>query len=157
MRFERNNLPNPLSFYEEQGMNLIGTGKWQKTLCPFHDDHDPSLSINSQNGAFYCFSCQTKGGDIISFLMQKDKLNFVEAVKYLGAWVEDDKGMNANVLYKKPKPLSAHDALEILKFEALLCAVVASDVASGKTLSMIDKERLMQAVGRIQTIQELFS
>jgi putative DNA primase/helicase len=33
-------------------------------LCPFHDDHNPSLSLNLTSGVFNCFSCGAKGGAI---------------------------------------------------------------------------------------------
>jgi len=48
--------------------------------CPFHEDHDPSFSIKNNYG--YCFGCQWKG-DTISFLMQKEGLSFIEAVRQL--------------------------------------------------------------------------
>jgi putative DNA primase/helicase len=38
-----------------------GTGKELKAVCPFHEDKDPSLSINDATGLFHCFGCQAKG------------------------------------------------------------------------------------------------
>ena len=151
MSYDRTLLPDPVDFYESQGMRLAGKGKWQKALCPFHDDHSPSLSINTHNGAFACFACGTKGGDIISFLMQRDGLDFISTVKQLGAWRDDGKTTSSR---SKPLPLPARDALEILKQEALICAVLACDMARGIALSETDKNRVLQAAGRIQTIGE---
>jgi DNA primase len=45
--------------YEEVEAEQMG-GEY-KTLCPFHDDHTPSLSINSEKGLFICFGCDTRG------------------------------------------------------------------------------------------------
>src|SRR5215813_7755908 len=59
---------------------------WALALCPFHDDHRPSLSVNMQCGGFFCFSCLAKGGDVIDFLMLRYGWDFVRAVTHLGAW-----------------------------------------------------------------------
>jgi hypothetical protein len=45
-----------------------------KVLCPFHDDHDPSLSINLSTGQFFCHGCK-EGGDIFAFYGKKHGLN----------------------------------------------------------------------------------
>ena len=59
-------------------------------LCPFHPDkHSGSFWVNLENGAFTCFSCGTKGGDIIAFTQQRDGLSFPEAVQKL----TDDWGL----------------------------------------------------------------
>lgn len=59
--------------------NLVEV-KRGKALCPFHDDHKPSLSV--KNNLFHCFVCEVSG-DTIRFIMQVNDLNFIEAVKYL--------------------------------------------------------------------------
>lgn len=51
-------------------------------LCPFHGEKTPSFSVTPDKGLFYCFGCQ-KGGDIISFVMEIEKLTFMEAAKLL--------------------------------------------------------------------------
>ncbi len=48
-------------------------------LCPFHEDHHPSLQIHPQKGIFKCFSCGT-GGDLISFYALINKKKWSEAV-----------------------------------------------------------------------------
>jgi DNA primase len=53
-----------------------------KGLCPFHDEKTPSFTVRVDKGVFYCFGCG-KGGDAISFVMEVDKLSFVEAVEHL--------------------------------------------------------------------------
>lgn len=53
-------------------------------LCPFHEDHaSGSFRINLENGAYKCFSCDAKGGDIIAFTMAKYSLSFYEALKQI--------------------------------------------------------------------------
>jgi DNA primase len=64
-------------------------GGWRNGgLCPFHDDnHAGSFRVNLETGAFTCFSCGTKGGDIIAFIQQRDGLSFPGAVqKLLNEW-----------------------------------------------------------------------
>lgn len=51
-------------------------------LCPFHNDSKPSLNISPSKQIFKCFACG-KGGNVFSFLMEYDHLNFPEAVKSL--------------------------------------------------------------------------
>lgn len=62
---------------------VVKNGK-QWSQCPFHADGQektPSMLIN-KNNSFYCFSCSAHG-DSISFIMKTEKINFIEAVKYL--------------------------------------------------------------------------
>ena len=51
-------------------------------LCPFHSEKTPSFSVNSEEGLYYCFGCSARG-DAISFLREKEQLDFVGAVERL--------------------------------------------------------------------------
>lgn len=85
--FNRSLLPTPLEYYRDaNSMKLIGTSEWRSTLCPFHDDSQPSLRINTRTGGYKCMVCEAKGGDVLAFHMQRHGLPFVEACKALGAW-----------------------------------------------------------------------
>ncbi|GAA1951020.1 DNA primase [Amycolatopsis minnesotensis] len=53
-----------------------------KGLCPFHDEKTPSFNVRPTHGTFHCFGCG-EGGDVIKFLMQIEKLSFVESVERL--------------------------------------------------------------------------
>lgn len=59
-------------------------------LCPFHDDHNPSLKVRPEKGAFQCFSCGQKG-DIFDFVKAYDKVTLPEAIKKVAEFlgVED--------------------------------------------------------------------
>lgn len=50
--------------------------------CPFHADKTPSLSISADKGVWHCFSC-SRGGDIFTFLMEADGLEFRDALEVL--------------------------------------------------------------------------
>ena len=54
------------------------------TLCPWHDDHHPSLSLVEGTGKNYahCFSCN-RGGDVIGFTMQHEGWTFQETCQWL--------------------------------------------------------------------------
>jgi len=51
-------------------------------LCPFHDDRNPSLNVYPDRQTFRCWSCNT-GGDCFSFLMEREKVTFPEALELL--------------------------------------------------------------------------
>ncbi|MBQ7348693.1 MAG: DNA primase, partial [Clostridia bacterium] len=57
-----------------------GTNFWGK--CPFHHEKTASFSVNSTEQFFYCFGCH-KSGDVISFIMGIESLDFNDAVKFL--------------------------------------------------------------------------
>ncbi|MBF7042338.1 DNA primase [Campylobacter volucris] len=54
-------------------------------VCPFHDDKNPSMHINSIKGFYHCFACKA-GGNVFKFVMDYEKLNFVEAVEKVASW-----------------------------------------------------------------------
>lgn len=54
-------------------------GKSYYAKCPFHDDHDPSMSISEDKQIFKCFVCGA-GGNVFSFVQRYEQISFVEAV-----------------------------------------------------------------------------
>ncbi len=65
-----------------KGIQLKKNGKGYFGLCPFHDDHNPSLSVNPINNLWQCFGCGA-GGDVIRFVELFDQVPFPEAVNKL--------------------------------------------------------------------------
>jgi DNA primase len=61
---------------------LRRSGSKYKALCPFHDDHNPSLEINPERQSFKCWSCGV-GGDIFDFVKNKEHVDFPEALRML--------------------------------------------------------------------------
>ncbi len=53
-----------------------------KALCPFHDDHNPSLELNPDRQSFKCWSCGA-GGDIFDFVKDYERVDFPEALRML--------------------------------------------------------------------------
>ena len=58
---------------------LIKKGKSFTALCPFHDDHDPSLSISEDKQIYKCFVCGN-GGNVFTFVQNYKKVSFPESV-----------------------------------------------------------------------------
>lgn len=80
------------------GSNFVG-------LCPFHNEKTPSFSVSPSKQMYHCFGCGA-GGDVIAFIMEYSKLDFVEALKLLGERaniVLDEKGTNVNTKKEKEK------------------------------------------------------
>jgi len=73
---------------EKKGGRLWG-------LCPFHTEKTPSFTITPDKSVFYCFGCH-KGGSLFTFIMEVEKLSFVEAVRLLaekaGVEIELEEG-----------------------------------------------------------------
>jgi len=84
--FDRTQLPAPVSYFTREGLPLAGRGRWRSALCPFHDDHSPSLRVNVDTGAFRCMACGAKGGDVLAYHQQRHGLSFKQAARDLGAW-----------------------------------------------------------------------
>ncbi len=62
---------------------LTQKGKNYFAVCPFHDDHSPSMSISKEKQIFTCFVCGATG-NVITFVKDYEKVSFVEAVDILG-------------------------------------------------------------------------
>ncbi|EAQ66521.1 DNA primase [Marinomonas sp. MED121] len=63
-------------------LTLRKTGQNYSALCPFHNEKSPSFSVNPAKQFYYCFGCGA-GGNAISFVMENDHLDFVEAIELL--------------------------------------------------------------------------
>lgn len=76
----------PLS---KKGRNYFG-------LCPFHDDHSPSLSVSPDKQIYKCFVCG-ESGNVFNFVMNYEHLSFSEAISLLAKNI----GMNLDISIKK--------------------------------------------------------
>lgn len=73
----------PIETVVGQYVKLAKDGRTSmKGLCPFHSENTPSFSINLNKNLYHCFGCN-RGGDGISFIMEKENLNFQQAVRLL--------------------------------------------------------------------------
>ncbi len=75
-----------------ESVSLKKAGTTYKGLCPFHGEKTPSFVVTPQRDSWHCFGCGL-GGDIFSFVMQRDSVGFPEALRTLAtrAGVEIDE------------------------------------------------------------------
>jgi hypothetical protein len=97
-RFRPERLPVPAQFWRTElaprRLSRPSRG-WARTTCPLHHGDNPTaFSVNLNTGAFCCHACGEKG-DMVSFVMQRDHVDFKAAAVYLGAW--DDSALTADV------------------------------------------------------------
>ena len=94
---------NKLSVVEVVGetVSLKKAGTTYKGLCPFHGEKTPSFVVTPQRETWHCFGCGL-GGDIFSFVMQRDSVTFPEALRTLAqrAGVEIDERTQREDAYK---------------------------------------------------------
>ena len=88
MRFEREFVQQVeaatdlVSLIQDHGVVLKKAGGNYKGCCPFHSEKTPSFNVNPQRNFYHCFGCGVGGGPL-KFLMDHDRLGFVEAVEDL--------------------------------------------------------------------------
>ena len=64
-------------------VNLTKKGKNYFGVCPFHDDHSPSMSVSPDKQIYTCFSCGASG-NVFTFVADFEKISFLQAVRLLG-------------------------------------------------------------------------
>ncbi len=74
---------NPIETVMGEYVNLIRRGRNYVCNCPFHSEKTPSCTIFlDRDPHFYCFGCGA-GGDVITFIMKVENLDFMDAVRFL--------------------------------------------------------------------------
>ena len=63
-------------------VNLRPVGPNFKGLCPFHDDHNPSFTVDPRWQNYRCWACG-KSGDVLTFVQEHEKISFPEALELL--------------------------------------------------------------------------
>ena len=81
-------------------VNLTKKGKNYIGVCPFHDDHSPSMSVSPEKQIFTCFSCGATG-NVFTFVADFEKISFIEAVRLLGEKVGVSTQGNSFAVEKK--------------------------------------------------------
>ncbi|MDP9351164.1 MAG: CHC2 zinc finger domain-containing protein, partial [Chloroflexota bacterium] len=76
-------------------VELRRAGRNFKGLCPFHQEKTPSFVVFAERGSYHCFGCG-KSGDVISFIMETERLEFGDALRQLAE--------RAGVRIEAPKP-----------------------------------------------------
>ena len=81
-------------------ITLTKRGKNYFGVCPFHDDHSPSMSVSPEKQIYTCFSCGASG-NVFTFVADFEKISFAQAVRLLGEKVGISVGGISNFSEKK--------------------------------------------------------
>lgn len=85
-------------------VDLKKSGNSYKGLCPFHNEKTPSFTVDDKKQLFHCFGCG-EGGDVVSFIMHKEGLTYIDAMKYLankaGIKLDDSKSSKENKILNR--------------------------------------------------------
>ena len=95
-----------------QRVSLKKAGRTFKACCPFHDEKTPSFNVNPDKQFYHCFGCGA-GGNVLSFLMDYESLDFPMAVESLAQHVGVDvpREENPQVQAKSRRAESLYDIL----------------------------------------------
>jgi DNA primase len=80
-------------------------------LCPFHNEKTPSFTVNPEKKLYHCFGCD-KGGTMINFVMEMDKLSFPETIEFLA------KRLGVQIVYENSGE-SREEAVKNTRLEEL--------------------------------------
>jgi hypothetical protein len=144
--FEKNLLPDPVSYFESNDMPLKGPGRWKTTRCPFHGGSD-SMRVHADSGGWVCMNCHANGGDVIAMEMQLFGIEFLEAAERLGA-LRDDGGPERP---KRKTTLSPMAMLKLVQNEVgviVVTALTIADLIPGQE----DRNRLLDACRAVQNV-----
>ncbi len=114
-----NNIVDVISSYinlEHKGKNFFG-------VCPFHDDHSPSMSVSPEKGIYKCFSCGASG-NVITFLIDYLGIGFKEALKILA----DNAGIYLDESFTEKKV--NRETNELFKINELASSIFKNNLAS---------------------------
>ncbi|WP_231742287.1 DNA primase [Stieleria varia] len=108
-------------------LSLQPKGRLYVTQCPWHNDQSPSLQVNRERQSWKCWPCDI-GGDVFSFVMRRDGVDFFTALKMLAeqAGIEIQAG-------KQVEAGSAQDKSTLLSAVQLVCDAYFQQLDSPKT------------------------
>lgn len=85
-------------------------------VCPFHDDHSPSMTVNPTLGIYKCFACGA-GGDVFKFVKEHEKIDFNGAVE----WVANFVGFDLPKFASKENSEVTEERAMVRKLNELAC------------------------------------
>ena len=86
----------------QRGKNYFG-------VCPFHDDHSPSMSVSKEKQIFTCFSCGATG-NVFTFIKDYEHIDFYDAVRLLGNQVGYNLGSARIIKNKNAEAYEIYEA-----------------------------------------------
>lgn len=83
-------------------INLAPQGKNYFGICPFHNDHSPSLSVSREKQIYKCFTCLASG-NVFTFVQNYENISFIEAVKKVADKINYKLDINDKIVNKNSK------------------------------------------------------
>ena len=92
-------------------VNLKRAGSRYVACCPFHNEKTPSFTVFTDTSSYYCFGCGA-GGDVITFIMNRENLEYTDAVQLLadraGLTMPQDRAVPQSSRRKRERMLEMH-------------------------------------------------
>src|ERR1041384_4505241 len=88
---------------KKRGTNYIAN-------CPFHNEKTPSFSVSASKGIYKCFGCG-RGGNVVTFVQEHEKLSFVEAIR----WLADYYKIELQETERSPEQIQSQQVEESLR------------------------------------------
>jgi DNA primase catalytic core len=117
------------------GVELTSKGKSSVGKCPWHDDREPSLSVDREKGLYHCFGCG-ESGDAFSLVRRMKGVGFRGALEYLKAYLGASPSNGKKAPQESPPPAPRPPAAGMAAAAELryilddVCARYASDLAA---------------------------
>lgn len=131
-------------------VTLKKSGKNYMACCPFHEERTPSFTVEESKQMFYCFGCGASG-DAAKFLMDYERLSFVEAMKKLsqitGIPIEEDLNHSTPIISKRQ--------MDKLNDAELTEKLVVAIYENGNGFTDDDKRRYSLAKARLKQINKM--
>lgn len=109
-------------------------------VCPFHDDHSPSMTVNPTLGIYKCFACGA-GGDVFKFVKEHEKIDFNGAVE----WVANFVGFDLPKFASKENAEVTEERAMVRKLNELACEWFEQQLTlSPKALEYLAKRNISE-------------
>ena len=109
-------------------------------VCPFHDDHSPSMTVNPTLGIYKCFACNA-GGDVFKFVQEHEKIDFNGAVE----WVANFVGFDLPKFTSKENAEVTEERAMVRKLNELACEWFEQQLPlSKKALEHLNKRNISE-------------
>ena len=111
---ERLNIKNKVDIVDivRDYVPLVQKGKNYFGICPFHDDHNPSMSVSPERKMYKCFVCGA-GGDVFNFVQNYEKISYNEAVQKVASKIGIDIKLDTNVKKVDDKYIKQYEIYDI--------------------------------------------
>ena len=121
-------------------LTLKKAGANYRALCPFHNEKTPSLMVSPEKQIFHCFGC-SEGGDIFSFVMKMENLEFREALEMLAQRAGVKLSSYAKATEDKPDKKTRLFKINLLSAQ-VFHKILTSHPAGKSALSYLQKRKI---------------